>query len=135
MKGRGLGARFVGQDVPGVVLLLAGAVLCALSFVALPWYSVSGGADSAGEGFRFADLHADADQLAAPVATAFFDRLAWGLVGIVVVLALLARADGVTDRAAAALRVIAFLAAAGGVVLTYYALAQLFNAQRVAGGS
>lgn len=115
-----------------MVLLFAGAALCALSFSTLPWYSVSGVADSAGDGFQFADLHANADQLAAPVAAAFFDRLAWGFVGIVVVLALVARLAGV---ASSGLRVVAFLVAIAGVVLTYYALAQLFDAQRVAGGS
>ncbi len=115
-----------------MMLLFAGAALCALSFSALPWYSVSGVADSAGDGFQFADLHADADQLAAPVAAAFFDRLAWGIVGIVVVLALTARLAGAVS---AGLRVAAFLVAIAGVVLTYYSLAQLFDAQRVAGGS
>ena len=35
----------------------------------------------------------------------------------------------------AVLRFAAFLVAVAGIVLTYYSLAQLFNAQRIAGGS
>ena len=132
MSDAGTSGPFAPDDLPGLAVLFAGAVLCAISFAVLPWYSVTGVADSAGEGFRFADLHANADQLAAPVAAAYFDRLAWGLVGIVVVLALAARALAV---AGAVLRVTAFLVAVAGLVLTYYSLAQLFNAQRIAGGS
>ncbi|WP_375484113.1 hypothetical protein [uncultured Jatrophihabitans sp.] len=117
-------------DVLGLILLLAGVVATAVSFVTLHWYSVDSGADSAGDGFTFGDLHGNADQLSAPVAASYFDRLAWGLVAVTVLLALAAR---VPSPMAGLLRLLGFLAGVVGIALTYYALAQLFDAQRVAG--
>jgi hypothetical protein len=119
-------------DVWGLGLLLIGTVAVVVSFVTLHWYSVDSAADSAGEGFTFADLHDNADQLGAPVAAAYFDKLAWGLVAVVVLLGLAAR---IPSPVTSLLRVLGFLAGVLGVALTYYALAQLFNAQRAAGGS
>jgi hypothetical protein len=119
-------------DLRGVALLFAGAVLSAASFSVLTWYSASGGPDSAGQGFTFGDLHDNADQLGVPVATAYFDRFAWGLVALVVLVGV---ASKVRTPATAALRVAGFLAGIAGIVLTYYALAQVFNAERAAGGS
>ena len=119
-------------DVLGLLLLLAGVVATSVSFVTLHWYSVDSGADSAGDGFTFGDLHGNADQLNAPVAAAYFDRLAWGLVAVAVLLALAAR---LPSPLAGLLRLLGFLAGVVGIALTYYALAQLFDAQRVAGGS
>ena len=119
-------------DSLGLALLLVGAVATAVSFVTLHWYSVDTAADSAGEGFTFADLHSNADQLGAPVAIAYFDKLAWGLVAVVVLLALAAR---LRSPIAPGLRVLGFLVGMSGVALTFYALAQLFDAQHVAGAS
>ena len=118
--------------VLGLALLLVGSVSAATSFVSLHWYSVVSATDSAGAGFTFADLHDNADQLGAPVAAAYFDKLAWGLVAVVVLLSLAAR---VASPVAPLLRLLGFLTGAAGVALTFYALAQLFDAQRVAGGS
>jgi hypothetical protein len=119
-------------DVTALVLVFVGAALAATSFRALRWYSVDAATDSAGEGFTFTDLHSNADRLGAPVAAAYFDKLAWGLMALVVLLALAAR---VASPLRWALRALGFLVGVAGAVLTVYALAQLFNAQRVAGGS
>ena len=119
-------------DVVGLVLAFLGAALAATSFRTLRWYSVDAASDSAGQGFTFTDLHADADRLGAPVATAYFDKLAWGLIALVALLALAARVNSPLRRV---LRALGFLVGVAGAVLTVYALAQLFNAQRVAGGS
>lgn len=119
-------------DVWGLGLLVIGTVATVVSFVTLHWYSVGSAADSAGDGFTFADLHDNADQLGAPVAAAYFDKLAWGLVAVVVLLGLAAR---VPSPVTSVLRVLGFLTGILGLALTYYALAQLFNAQRAAGGS
>ena len=119
-------------DVLGLGLLAVGVMAAVVSFVTLHWYSVDSAADSAGDGFTFADLHANADQLGAPVAAAYFDKLAWGLVAVVVLLGLAAR---IPSPLSPLLRMLGFLAGVLGLALTYYALAQLFNAQRAAGGS
>ncbi|WP_375504372.1 hypothetical protein [uncultured Jatrophihabitans sp.] len=119
-------------DSVGLGLLLAGTLAAAVSFVTLHWYSVDSATDSAGDGFTFADLHGNADQLGVPVATAYFDRLAWGLVAVVVLLGVAAR---VPSPLAPLVRVLGFLTGALGVAMTFYALAQLFDAQRAAGGS
>ena len=116
----------------GLALLLVGTIAAGAAFVSLHWYSVDAATDSAGAGFTFADLHDNADQLGAPVAAAYFDKLAWGLVAVVVLLSLLAR---VASPVAPLLRLLGFLTGAAGVALTFYALAQLFDAQRTAGGS
>jgi hypothetical protein len=119
-------------DVLCLGLLVAGVAAAVVSFVTLHWYSVDSAADSAGDGFTFADLHGNADQLGAPVAGAYFDKLAWGLVAIVVLLGVAAR---VPSPVAPVLRVLGFLAGVLGIAMTYYALAQLFDAQQAAGGS
>ncbi len=119
-------------DVAALVLVFLAAALAATSFGTLRWYSVDAATDSAGQGFTFTDLHANADRLGAPVAAAYFDKLAWGLMALVVLLALAARVASPLRRL---LRVLGFLVGVAGGVLTVYALAQLFNAQRVAGGS
>ncbi len=116
----------------GIPLLFAGAAFAALAFHSLSWYAVDAGADSAGAGFTFTDLRDNADSLGAPVAVAYFDRLAWALVALVVVLGLAAK---IGSTASGALRVAGFLTGFAGAALTFYALAQLFNAQQVAGGS
>lgn len=119
-------------DVAALVLVFVATALAATSFRTLRWYSVDAATDSAGDGFTFTDLHANADRLGAPVAAAYFDKLAWGLMALVVLLALAARVASPVRRL---LRLLGFLVGVAGAVLTVYALAQLFNAQRVAGGS
>jgi hypothetical protein len=124
--------RRVSIRVAGIVLVLVGAALTLAAIGGLTWYAVDDGADSAGAGFTFADLHTNADQLGAPIAAAYFDWLAWVLlIGLVVV----GIAANVSSPATNGLRVLGFLLGVIGVGGTYYALAQLFNAQRAAGGS
>jgi hypothetical protein len=118
--------------VAGLGLMLVGTVAAAVSFATLQWYSVDSTGDSAGNGFTFGDLHGNADQLGAPVAATYFDKLAWGLLAVVVLLGLAAR---LPSPVAPALRVLGFLTGVAGLALTFYALAQLFDAQRAAGGS
>ncbi len=126
------GADALGPQVVGLAFLAVGTIAAAVSFTSLHWYSVDSATDTAGDGFTFDDLHGNADQLGAPVAAAYFDKLAWGLVAVVVLLGLAARLPTVL---APLLRVLGFLAGVLGLALTYYALAQLFDAQQVAGGS
>lgn len=116
----------------GVLLVALGAVLALLSIVGLRWYAVDSGADTAGDGFTFADLHSNADQLNAPIASAYFDWLAWTLLIAVVVVGL---AANLPTPVADVLRVVGFVIGVVGVVGTYYSLAQLFNAQHAAGAS
>lgn len=116
----------------GVVLVVVGAALVALSIATLQWYRVDHGVDVAGTGFTFHNLQQNADQLNAPIAAAYFNWLAFTLGAAVTVIGLLAN---VRLPANGPLRVLGFLCGVGGVVGTYYALAQLFYAQHAAGGS
>jgi hypothetical protein len=122
-RGRSIG-------VPGVVLVLGGAVLVLVGFRFLDWYEQPAGADSAGK-ITFGALHATADQLGgAGAAAAYFDWLAW-----VVVIALIAAGlcANLPLPAADGLRVAGFLLGLVGVAATYFAIAQLHNAQVTAG--
>ncbi|SHH01434.1 hypothetical protein SAMN05443575_3091 [Jatrophihabitans endophyticus] len=116
-----------------VVLVLLGGALVLAALGGLQWYTADGGGvNSAGTGFTFTDLHANATSLHAAVSGAYFDWLGWTVFVAAGVVALAANVPSpVTD----VLRVAAFLLAVLGLVATYYALAQLFDAQRVAGGS
>ena len=111
--------------LPGVALVLLGALLVLLSFRFLDWYDVPASADSSGD-VTFSKLHASAEQLGgAGVATAYFAWLAWVLLLAVIVVGV---AANVPSPAADGLRVAGFLVGALGVAGTYYALAQHFDA-------
>jgi hypothetical protein len=118
--------------LPGVVLVLGGAVLVLVSFRFLDWYELPRGADSTSE-ITFGALRNSADQLnGAGAATAYFDWLAWVLLIAVIGIGIAANlpvpvADG--------LRVAGFLLGLVGVAATYFAIAQLHNAQVSAGAS
>lgn len=114
------------------MLVVVGAALVVLSVATLQWYRVNQGVDVAGSGFTFHDLQQNADQLNAPVATAYFNWLAFTLGVAVTITGILAN---VPLPANGLLRVLGFLCGAGGVVGTYYALSQLFYAEHAAGGS
>jgi hypothetical protein len=112
--------------VPGVILVLTGALLVLVAFRFLDWYDVPAhGADSAGD-VTFGKLHSSADQLGgASVATAYFDWLAWVLLIALILVGVAANlATPITD----ALRVGGFLLGLLGAAGTYYALAQHFDA-------
>jgi len=111
--------------VPGVVLVLAGAVLALLSFRFLHWYDVPAGHDSSGD-VTFGKLGDSADQLGgAGVAAAYFGWLAWLLLiaGIVVGVA-----ANLPTPLADPLRVTGFVVGLLGTGGTLYALAQHFHA-------
>lgn len=116
----------------GVTLVVVGAALVVLSIATLQWYQANHGVDVAGSGFTFHDLQQNADQLNAPIATAYFNWLAFTLGIAVTVTGILAN---VPLPANGALRLLGFLCGIGGVVGTYYSLAQLFYAEHAAGGS
>lgn len=116
----------------GVALVVAGTALVVLAVASLQWYRVSRGTDVAGSGFTFRDLQQDADELGAPVAAAYFNWLAFALGLAVAVAGILAN---VPNPLSGLLRVLGFLVGIAGVVGTYYALAQLFDAQHAAGGT
>lgn len=124
--------RLRGIGVTGVVVLSVGIALVLLSIRVLSWYAVDGNTDSAGSGFTFTDLRGNADQLGAPIASAYFDWLAVALLIALAVVGFLANLRG---PASDVLRVLGFLLGVVGTAGTYYALAQLFNAQRAAGAS
>jgi hypothetical protein len=118
--------------LPGVVLVLVGAALVLLSFRFLDWYDVPPRADSAGS-ITFGALKTSADQLSgAGAATAYFDWLAW-----VLLIGLIAAgiAANLAVPGADALRVVGFLFGLIGVAATYFAVAQLHNAQVAAGAT
>lgn len=121
-------ARLVG--LPGIALVVAGAALVLVAFRFLDWYESPATADSA-PSITFDKLHSSADQLGGTaVATTYFDWLAW-----VLLIALVAAgvAANVPIPAADALRVTGFLLGTVGVAATYFAIAQLHNAQVSAG--
>jgi hypothetical protein len=110
----------------GIFLLVVGAVAVLLALRYLDWYDVTDTAADSSGNVRFASLHASADQLGgAGVATAYFGWLAWALLVAVLVVGGLANAPW---PPADGLRVTGFLLGFLGVVATWYALAQHFNA-------
>ena len=113
-----------------VALVLAGAALVLISFRFLDWYVVPHRADSAGD-ITFATLHANADQLSGVgAATAYFDWLAWLLLILLIGVGIAANLSApMTDG----LRVVGFLLGLIGAAATYFAIAQLHNAQVAAG--
>lgn len=116
----------------GIALVVVGTALVGLAVSTLQWYRVGGAVDVAGSGFTFHDLRHNADQLNAPIAAAYFDWLAIALGLVLAVTGILAN---VSLPFGALLRVGGFLLGVAGAVGTYYALAQLFYAERAAGAS
>ena len=117
----------------GMVLTLAGTALVLASIVGLDWYAVDGGADSAGSGFGYHELFHNVEQLGGlPVARAYFTWLAPVLLMAVTMLGVVAN---VVSPISDWLRFLGFLAGVAGTAATYYAVDQLFHAQRLAGGS
>jgi hypothetical protein len=116
--------------LPAVALVLAGSVLVLVSFRFLDWYDVPSRHDSAGS-ITFGTLHGNADQLSgAGAATAYFDWLDWLLLILLIAVGIAANLSApMTD----ALRVAGFLLGLLGAAATYFAIAQLHNAQVAAG--
>jgi hypothetical protein len=118
--------------LPGMALVVAGAVLVLIAFRFLDWYDAPASADSAPQ-ISFDELHSSADQLGGTAAaTAYFDWLAW-----VLLIALVAAgvAGNVPSRATDAMRVTGFVLGAVGVAATFVAIAQLHHAQVSAGAA
>lgn len=116
----------------GVALVLTGALLALASFRLLDWYDVrTRGTDSTSTA-SFSALKNNADQLTgAGAATAYFDWLSWLLlIGLIVV----GVAANVRTGLADPLRVAGVMIGVVGVVATYFAVAQLHDAQVAAGG-
>jgi hypothetical protein len=116
--------------LPGAILAIVGAALVLVAFRFLDWYDVAGGTDSAGNA-TFGKLRSTADQLGdAGAARAYFDWLSWVLVIALVVAGI---AANLPVPAADGLRVVGFLVGLIGAGATYFAIAQLHNAQVSAG--
>jgi hypothetical protein len=114
-----------------VALVLAGTALLIVSFRVLDWYSVAQHVADRPSRITFGTLHGNADQLTgAGAAPVYFDWLAWAL--LVAVLALGVAAN-LPLSLADPLRVLGFLAGVVGLAATYFAIAQLHNAQVAAG--
>jgi hypothetical protein len=117
--------------LPGVVLVIAGGVLVLVAFRFLEWYDPPARADSTPR-ITFGELHNSADQLSGTgTATAYFDWLAWVLI---IVLVGVGVAANLPVPAADVLRLAGFVVGIVGVAGTYFAVAQLHNAQVAAGG-
>lgn len=119
--------------LPGVALVLLGALLVIVAFGFLDWYDVpSHGADSAGD-VTFGKLHASARQLdGAGTARAYFGWLAWVLLILLILAGVAASLPfGPSD----AFRVAGFLLGLIGLAFTYLAVVQLHNAQVAAGAA
>lgn len=118
--------------VPGIALMIAGAVMLLVSFTSANWYPGSKAADSV-RGIGFADLHHNLDQFDAPAASrAYFGWVAWLLLILLIVVGLLAnlpssRADG--------LRMTGFILGMVGAAFTYYALSRYVQALTDRGAS
>jgi hypothetical protein len=111
--------------VPGVVLVLVGAVLALLSFRVLHWYDVPASHDSSGD-VTFGKLRDSADQLGgAGLAAAYFGWLAWLLLLAGIGLGV---AANLPTPLADPLRVSGFVVGLLGTGATAYALAQHFRA-------
>jgi hypothetical protein len=122
-------ARSIG--VPGAVLVIAGGGLLLVAFRFLAWYDTPARADSAPK-ITFSELHGSADQLSgAGAATAYFNWLAWLLL---IALVLVGVAATMPIQPADVLRVAGCVIGVVGVAATYFAVAQLHNAQVAAGG-
>jgi hypothetical protein len=118
--------------VPGVGLAVAGGALVLVAFRFLAWYDAPARTDAAPR-VTFGQLHGNADQLGtASTATAYFDWLGWVLLLALVALGVAANLPG---RPSDALRVAGFLLGVVGVGATYFAVAQLHNAQVAAGAA
>jgi uncharacterized membrane protein len=122
--GRTLGLR-------GIALVLLGAVLLVAAFRFLDWYSVAQHvADRPGR-ITFGTLHGNADQLTGSgAATTYFDWLAWLLLVAVVLVGV---AANLPLSFADPCRVVGFLLGLVGAAATYFAIAQLHDAQVAAG--
>src|SRR4051794_40130907 len=117
--------------LPGVVLVIAGGVLVLVAFRFLEWYDPPARADSAPR-ITFGELHSSADQLRGTgTATAYFDWLAWVLIIAMVGIGV---AANLPNSATDVLRLVGFVVGIVGVAVTYFAVAQLHNAQVAAGG-
>jgi hypothetical protein len=118
--------------VPGAVLVLAGSALVLIAYRFLEWYDTPARADSAPK-ITFSELHGSADQLdGAGAANAYFNWLAWLLL---IALVLTGVAATMPIQFADALRVVGCVVGVVGVAATYFAVAQLHNAQVAAGGA
>lgn len=118
--------------LPGVLLVLGGAAVVLIAFRFLDWYDVPTRADSAGS-VTFGTLHSSADQLSgAGAARAYFDWLAWVLLIATIAAGI---AANLPVPAADPLRVTGFVLGILGVAATYFAIAQLHNAQVAAGAT
>jgi hypothetical protein len=117
--------------VTGALLVIAGGALVLVAYRFLEWYDSPGRADSAAR-ITFSELHGSADQLSgAGAANAYFNWLAWVLL---IALVLVGVPATLPIQPADALRVAGCVIGVVGVAATYFAVAQLHNAQVAAGG-
>jgi len=119
--------------VVGVALVLVGAVLALAAFRFLDWYDTAAKAADSAQTSTFSDLQDNADQLnGAGAATAYFDWLAWVLL---IALVCVGVAANLPVPPADILRIVGTVIGVAGVAATYFAVAQLHNAQVAAGGA
>jgi hypothetical protein len=118
--------------VPGIVLMISGAVMLLVSFTSANWYPGSKAADSV-HGIGFSDLHHNLDQFDAPAASrAYFGWVAWLLLILLIIVGLLANLPG---SRADGLRMTGFILGMVGAAFTYYALSRYVQALADRGAS
>jgi hypothetical protein len=118
--------------VVGLAAVVLGAVLVLVSFTALSWYGGGRGADSAGAA-KFGDLHTLATAVAGSgLGRTYFSWLAWILLILVIVIGL---AANIPSPGTGALRGIGLVVGGAAAVLTYLAVAKLFDAVHALGGT
>src|SRR5438067_7570446 len=110
--------------VPGLILIIIGAILLMLSFTALSWYGTSAEADSVGR-ITFSKLHTITSLGGGSRAPRwYFSWAAWLLLLAVILIGLLAN---LPVPGGLVLRVLGFLIGLTGALVTWYSLHQLFK--------
>lgn len=118
--------------VPGIVLMIAGAIMLLVSFTSANWYRGSQGADAV-DGIGFSDLHHNLDAFDAPAASrAYFGWVAWLLLILLILVGLMAN---LPSRRADGLRMTGFVLGLVGAAFTYYALSRYVQALTDRGAS
>lgn len=115
--------------MPGIALLVVGAVSLLLSFTTLEWYKTpKSTGDSIGK-ITFSELHHNLNSFPAqgrPAASvAYFGWLAWVLLIALIVVAF---AANVPSKASDGLRMLGFFLGLVGLAVTYYTLARYAEA-------
>ena len=111
--------------VPGLILVITGAVLLLFSFTALSWYGSSAAADSVGR-ITFSKLHTFTQSVPGSRSSRwYFSWAAWLMLLAVVLVGLLANLP--LPNGGLVLRMLGFLIGIGGAFATWFSLHKIFQ--------